>query len=884
MPSPDPTLIANALKKLANLNPSDLIPMPHDIGELNSAKPPRVRKEQWLEYRERFRLYSLANKAYVAEVSRPPPDVVTVAWRLIEEGFKDSAALNSAIVHALDDRSGEDKYFESKASLIIAIGLFIGRNAEGHKVTYNDVFDAICRRYSDHYIAGPARQVRDMAPARAKRARRDLLFQCIDINKIWHFLVTQKSSDNLFYALEFQTKASVSAKARRGEIKSTYTVIPKNNSCIRKLRDVLVEAGLVPKRGISIKLASDSTASDNTSNSNIAKSKYCADVAYNNTNIGSRVRALLIRQSATTLLFNRKVFIKDFDEMMKNKLAMCKELTRTYAVDVTLDNAPRQFSKGGESYKFWSAREEYLYFRSIEFGLENARLRPRGEFSNQCKLISDKIEFHAEEWRNRHDRFLKWLEREKKDLDRKLVTLRSVVEAAVQTYSWRRRVRALLSEYDRAVGFIETYGLVYEQVRKIEGELIEIRSDFSLSINRRYHPQHMWPTYVSDKDLREANKGKRQGQDEDGQPAGEVPLHDEAPERSYRRRWFSARHPRSKEPCPLVGYDISSSQTQIVATFLSSAKLELDATGRSFKESLAELAWEMHCDPNDEFKLRKVEASNTSPNADTEDYRSAQCPKLQNLCKRLWMTVSYGGDIGEVVREQNNDPDAYGPAWTQENAGRFISALNKKYPAMARFLDICRHAAGTAYAIDKTAGVTLIELLDNCEIRWNPTERSDTPLENGPHKLMLSLPRQKQNDPDYTFSVDDSYPVDMNALRKMFAPCFVHMLDAFYSSLVMEKLVAKGVIDFVAIHDCWLVPETILAPETGQERDGRKVLEEVFEEVNREWYNGLGPAYEALLNYVKDKKVFREIIREAWDHWKQRCRGGYVPKFQYKID
>ena len=71
----------------------------------------------------------------------------------------------------------------------------------------------------------------------------------------------------------------------------------------------------------------------------------------------------------------------------------------------------------------------------------------------------------------------------------------------------------------------------------------------------------------------------------------------EGPEKTYRKRWFRARKIGKEKPRRLVGYDVSASQTQIVATFMGiEAKMTMaSSTQIAFKEELARWAYEAHC-------------------------------------------------------------------------------------------------------------------------------------------------------------------------------------------------------------------------------------------------------------------------------------------------
>jgi len=129
-------------------------------------------------------------------------------------------------------------------------------------------------------------------------------------------------------------------------------------------------------------------------------------------------------------------------------------------------------------------------------------------------------------------------------------------------------------------------------------------------------------------------------------------------------------------------------------------------------------------------------------------------------------------------------------------------------------------------------------------------------------------------------NVDNEYPVDLAQLQKIVAPCLVHMLDSYYSTLVMEKLAERGVTDFVGIHDCWLVPEKVCVD--GTILNGIQVLREIMIEAASEWYAGLKPTYEDLVDYLALDAEFSEFILIAQKKWQKRVLAGYTPLFLAK--
>jgi hypothetical protein len=95
---------------------------------------------------------------------------------------------------------------QEKIALIVLVDLFINAARTGHGVTYNEVFDEVCRKFSDHFVASPASRSRDMRPITVKNARRDLLCNYIDINKLWTlFRGMQMRGDSFFSVAQDHT-------------------------------------------------------------------------------------------------------------------------------------------------------------------------------------------------------------------------------------------------------------------------------------------------------------------------------------------------------------------------------------------------------------------------------------------------------------------------------------------------------------------------------------------------------------------------------------------------------------------------------------------------------------------------------------------------------
>lgn len=298
---------------------------------------------------------------------------------------------------------------------------------------------------------------------------------------------------------------------------------------------------------------------------------------------------------------------------------------------------------------------------------------------------------------------------------------------------------------------------------------------------------------------------------------------------------------------------------------------------------MAEWAWQKDQDPNDDFHLNK--GSNG-----IRDYQGPSDPRLLSLCKELWMRTSYGGRLNCTIKDQVRDPETFGPGWTREEADRFLKFLYRKFPKIRMYLKACRRIARLAYAKNPYAGVVLTDPSDGAVVRWNPVARADVKVGKKGRKLTLSLPgkfRTVREDgkiakkfEEYHANDEGDYPVHPGELERLVAPCLIQMLDAYYSTLVMELLAKRGVTDFVGIHDCWLVPENVYLDDASH--SGDDVLRSVMSEATSEWFAGLGPIYDGLLQYLPSGQKYSYLIRTAKKKWEKRVKEGSPPVFLAK--
>ncbi len=555
------------------------------------------------------------------------------------------------------------------------------------------------------------------------------------------------------------------------------------------------------------------------------QSEICAEHAFNVVELGDKSKRLLDLQESTRLLFRVGVFRHDYDEMVQAAEAIRQELDQR-GIDARLSNQAKVAWRAGKKVDVPSPRA-FSVWQAIPKTCEG---------------------YEAE----------------------------------------RRHVWERLGEYDRLASITESVRAVSERIGALppgglldfsdefEGNIGDyyrtIKSGFYRLVNRRYQPAHFWPVNVS---------------------------------KEMRKRWFRVYTPPpvlvideldappsevlGEPSLELVDVDVSSSQTQILAVLLGLDELEEKARSLKpkFKEYLAQRAWQMHEESKDLL---------------TDGYASTGegYERLVQFVKELWMRTLYGSEPQEVIYNLAMEPSVYGhgwktkagmwePGWIKEattKATTFLTSFTW-YEEVKKFLKACRQLADKAWRDNKYQGVVLTDPFDRARVVWNPIHRANKAVTFGPLHVYVSLPgrlvkppsgarprfRPTKRDPD-----SGKYVVDRGELKRMVAPCLVQMLDAYFSSLMIERLVEQGVDNVVGIHDCWHVPVLFQAEEGGPLLSGREALDRATREAGAAWLEGLGPVYHDLIRYLGDTQDgtwFRALKAK----WKARVDRRDWPRF-----
>lgn len=815
---------------------------------------------EWEEWRERQKRQARDNPDYQGAFARPSYATATRILRLLKKWIVDLAPIYLAIRLTLDKNDQRRRRKAAEIGLVVGLAAFLHRGSGMNRITYTMLVDALARKFSDHYLraARVAPSLSYMRKDTVQSIGRDLLLSGVSPGGIWNTLVGFGRNPR-FPLYEI-------SEHRTGDEKA-YFVAPRINSRLYKTimramqyfsqpeppRKLLRIAQISPPQGPHTNL---STPVD-------VDYDVCAEWKYNVVALTQRSKVLLRTQEDARLVFDVGVFKQDY--LDRNKLArqVRRSIRRKYDIDPgELSTSPRTHSrrrnhrKGKRSARrTWSQREEAVYYRSIEIALTKEApavegplgLQGRGPTRRRVSLRKKTI-----------GNFLEWIKRTGRRLSRRILpkTPKEKLAAARRATEWRARIESELNAYDKHCLFSKAFGRVYEQVKAMKQHRL-VTCRFGRMMNRRFKALDFWPTYVSAKAPSEGLPHLADSLIPSMIPDGAL--------EAYRVRWFKAFDPATKKVVRLAGRDVSSSQMQILAFLSGDAHLEECTTNKrqSFKQWLAKKAWEWNARaPQKLLATRPGIIPYQPPDPNTQDPDR----RLQELVKELIMRVSYGSKAKTVEIAQANDPGWFGPAWTENGAQHFLDRVWREFPVMQRYLAQCARLAAVVAKYYPYRGLELTDPSDGARVRWNPPQIRTKPLRiKVDHRdAFIWVPADRPNR-------RGDYPVHEPALKSKVAPCVIHLLDAYYSAVVMTNLRKLGVKTLVGIHDCWLVPEH----QTG-------LLEKAMQRAAREWYRGLRSIFRDLRRYARYSRRLTTFVRGAHRCWRRRLRTGKLPEFRAK--
>jgi hypothetical protein len=176
---------------------------------------------------------------------------------------------------------------------------------------------------------------------------------------------------------------------------------------------------------------------------------------------------------------------------------------------------------------------------------------------------------------------------------------------------------------------------------------------------------------------------------------------------------------------------------------------------------------------------------------------------------------------------------------------------------------------------DATRGVVFQDPLDGSEIRWHHARRGRKRLSFGHYRVETRpFGRTSFRGGKDIFTPSPPGTIDRVKLGRSIPPSLVHVLDAFFSGLVIQELNDHGFVDVVAMHDSWFVPET-----SREGKLGGPALETAIWAVARAWLEGLRSVYDQLAYYLGNDPTFGGFVREITSRWAKRVQEGLWPNF-----
>jgi hypothetical protein len=370
-----------------------------------------------------------------------------------------------------------------------------------------------------------------------------------------------------------------------------------------------------------------------------------------------------------------------------------------------------------------------------------------------------------------------------------------------------RRVRTAeeTRQYRKLEGFVEAWRRLYRQTETLPSR-VWIRSRFFRGTNRRYHAANFWPE-TAPKEFRARWFS--------------LPVYDPGEPASYEQIGpddfvkVEASIPPHTAPGRYVERDVVTSQIQTLAVFLGIEKLETLATA-DLKGWLVDRIWTQH-----------LETPGGLLENGEDGYEGKSDERLIAFAK-AHLNRFYGGALNEIVRKCGRDEAKYGPGWkttrglqakrtikrgtktvvqaksgvteAADRAEAFFLGLPPWIDDLDTFLGACRQLAAAC-----PEGVVFHDPLEKeIEVRWNHARRG---IKHVGHEEIEVRPWGKNTSKG--FVPLPAGTIDVAELRRFVTPCLTHMLDSYFSSLVLQGLRDSGVINIVALHDCWLIPETL---------------------------------------------------------------------------
>lgn len=779
---------------------------------------------------------------------RPRQAVADNAWRLLEQPmsleiqrFVGRPGTGQALTPA--ERSRLEP--EARRALVVALDTALASAESGRMLTKNALFDALALRWSVNYravIGRPARSAYEMRAETIGAIWRELQLAGIRFDALWDAILGPKEGRRHFGVPGIYRVASVVGRGHVIRLQEPSTTVREDLDAAlgpltapwrvsRKRKRLRLSGAASTTASVDEAPQEDdffSAALENLTewlNAGDYNMRVAAEREYCQVVNGARGRQVLEQMAAAELHVSADDLRSDLADVQSNLTRIGQRLSQA-GVDIGEANMrPRTTTD-----RLVNATTGGLirYLQPGETVMSGKRVIRKAR-----KRAADKSVYQLREG----ERVSKT--RPPKDWDRQIAQLAISKPDKDSLHDAAKR-------YDATAAQVSALkGIVSELPANATGHLV-IRSRFQRTVNRRFQAMDFWPAEVMGKDFAPVDPAVRLMMPQFLRSA----MFEQA---SRRARWFkvSSPDPDDEKLYDLAGYDISSSQIQILAVFLGLDDLEAIATDptRSFKATVADRAIALHDEPGP-FALpdKWIAVSDRSG--------------LEDMLKTAVMTSLYGSEPNRVVRTlwEEHKPGLGNPHEPSPGAEERLRMLlwdeQLHLEGVWKFLHAGQHIATKVCSENPYAGVTFTDPLDGERVRWNPFRIQPKQVTRGPIYAVVPV-----GEPDTGEHAGD-YPVDRRALGGMIAPCLTHMLDAMFAAIVLQhvKSLSTEVYDprnIVSIHDAWLVAD---------HHASKWILGEAIRQAGRTWLLKLGPVYEDLISYLggTDYEDWAFIIRARW--------------------
>jgi hypothetical protein len=311
------------------------------------------------EYRLRQSLYRQARPQHEKLLGRPSDEEVDELWRILgADEFAQMAALESP----------------NRSAAVVVIDQIIDAADRGSLVTFNRLFDAVARKWSDHFRAHRARSAYDMTPTTLTFVWRDFHHEGIRFDKVYQAVCAWSES------AEPEANPLFRLHTAKNGTQTLKRATTKDAELCGRVRTVLASRASRPA-GHRILLVGDEVSAAPRADDPLV---CCDDLPYDVVPIGPLGEATIEIQEQATLLFDASRFKEDYRKTESELGHLRREIEERVVADPPLWALPS--GQRGEDGRIWSVRSEALFNHSVAVGLETvgACSRPRTDPHATC--------------------------------------------------------------------------------------------------------------------------------------------------------------------------------------------------------------------------------------------------------------------------------------------------------------------------------------------------------------------------------------------------------------------------------------------------------------------------------------------------------------------